>query len=208
MDRTHVIVVRHGETAWNTEKRWQGHLDSPLTPKGMSQAQALARRLTNQRFSALYSSDLGRACQTAQIISAATGHSVCPDARLRERNLGIFQGLTNEEIKTTASLDLYQRYRVRDPDHVVPGGESIRQQVERNIACFEELARKYLGESILVVTHGGVLSALFRHVLSIPLDTPRRFEFPNSSLNIFIYKKDYWTLQTWGDVTHLAPEAD
>ncbi len=204
---THVIVVRHGETTWNTEKRWQGHLDSPLTPRGISQAQALARRLANQRFSALYSSDLGRAYQTAQIISAATGHSVIPDVRLRERNLGIFQGLTNEEIRTTAHPDLYERYRVRDPDHVLPGGESLRQQIERNISCFEELAQKHLGESILVVTHGGVLSGLFRHVLSIPFEAPRRFEFPNSSLNVFTYREEYWTLQTWGDVGHLASEA-
>ncbi len=207
MERTHVIVVRHGETAWNTEKRWQGHLDSPLTPKGIGQAQALARRLAHQNFSTLYSSDLGRAYQTAQIISAATGHGVFPDARLRERNLGIFQGLTSEEIKRTYP-DLYESYRIRDPDHVLPDGESLRQQVKRNISCFEELAQRHLSESILVVTHGGVLSGLFRHVLSIPLEAPRRFEFPNSSLNIFIYREDHWTLQTWGDVTHLASEAN
>ncbi len=208
MEHTRVIVVRHGETAWNTEKRWQGHLDSPLTPKGVSQAQALARRLARENFSALYCSDLGRACQTAQIISAVTGHRVSPDARLRERNLGIFQGLTTEEIRTTADPDLYERYRTRDPDHVLPGGESIRQQIERNIACFEELAKKHLGESIVVVTHGGVLSGFFRHVLSLPLNAPRRFEFRNSSLNVFIYRGDYWILQTWGDVNHLVPEAD
>ncbi len=207
MERTQVIVVRHGETAWNTEKRWQGHLDSALTPKGISQAHALGRRLARQPFTALYCSDLGRAYQTAEIISRTTGHTLCPDPRLRERNLGIFQGLTTDEIRTIHP-DQYLRYHLRDPDHVLPGGESLRQQVERNMDCFEELAQKHLGESILVVTHGGVLSGLFRRILSIPLEAPRRFEFPNSSVNVFIYRQDYWALQTWGDLAHLAPEAD
>ncbi len=207
MERTHVIVVRHGETKWNTERRFQGHLDSPLTQKGLSQAQALTRRLTNQRFSALYSSDLGRAYQTAQIISAATGRGVVSDAKLRERNLGIFQGLRSEEIKT-AYPEEYEIYRSRDPDHVIPGGESLRHQVERNIGCFEELARKHVGESIVVVTHGGVLSGLFRHTLSIPLQAPRRFEFMNSSLNVFAYGEGYWSLRTWGDISHLDAATD
>lgn len=207
MQRTHVIVVRHGETEWNNEKRWQGHLDSPLTSKGLAQARALAGRLAHQRFNVLYSSDLGRAYRTAQIISAATGHSVAPDARLRERHLGIFQGLTSEEIRQ-GHAEEYERHRARDPDHVLPGGESLSQQVERNVACFEELAQKHLGESIVVVTHGGVLSGLFRHVLSIPLEAPRRFEFPNSSLNVFIFREGYWTLQTWGDVGHLDGEGE
>jgi probable phosphoglycerate mutase len=205
MQRTRVIVVRHGETAWNNEKRWQGHLDSPLTAKGLSQAQALARRLSGERFSALYTSDLGRAYQTAQLIAAATGHSVVLDARLRERKLGVFQGLTSEEIRAVHAKE-YELYRIRDPNHKLPGGESLRQQVDRNLRCFEELAQRHLGESIVVVTHGGVLSGLFRHVLSIPLQAPRRFAFANSSLNVFIFQKGDWMLQTWGDVSHLDGE--
>jgi probable phosphoglycerate mutase len=205
MQRTRVIVVRHGETAWNNEKRWQGHLDSPLTAKGLSQAQALARRLSGERFSALYSSDLGRAHQTAQIIATATGHSVVLDARLRERKLGVFQGLTSDEIRAVHAEE-YELYRARDPDHRLPEGESLRQQVERNLRCFEELAQRHLGESIVVVTHGGVLSGLFRHVLSIPLEAPRRFAFPNSSLNVFVFQGGDWMLQTWGDVSHLDGE--
>lgn len=200
MERTRLIVVRHGETTWNAERRWQGHLDSPLTPQGVSQAESLARRLMHQRFSVLYTSDLGRAYQTANIISAATGHEAIPDARLRERNLGIFQGRTGDEIRA-AYPEHYQRYRL--PDYVLPGGESPRQQVERNVACLEEIAQKHFGESIVVVTHGGVLSGLFRHVLSIPLDAPRRFEFPNSSINVFTYGDAYWMLQTWADLSHL-----
>jgi probable phosphoglycerate mutase len=202
MDRTRLIVVRHGQTIWNTEGKFQGHLDSQLTPDGISQARGLARRLQKQRFGALYSSDLGRATETARIIAAATGHGVVLDARLRERNLGVFQGLRGEEIEATYP-EAHELHRQRDPDYVVPAGESLSQQVERNVACFEELAHKHSGDSIVIVTHGGVLSGLFRHVLSIPLAAPRRFDFPNSGLNVFTYRKGTWTLSTWGDVSHL-----
>lgn len=205
MDGAQVIVVRHGETTWNLEGRRQGHLDSPLTPRGIFQAESLARRLTNFTFKGLYSSDLGRACRTAEFISKSTGHRVVVDERLRERNLGIFQGLHTEEIRQ-AYPEAYELHSTLGPDYVIPGGESMRQQVERNIRCLEEIARKHLGETIVVVTHVGVLSGLFRHTLSIPLEAPRRFEFRNGSLNIFTYHKDgFWVLQTWGDTGHLDP---
>ncbi len=207
MEPTAIIVVRHGQTLWNTERRFQGHRDSPLTPKGISQAEALGRRLAKERFGALYSSDLGRATHTAQIIANTTGHSVVLDPRLRERSLGLFHGLKNEEIKAAYPQE-YERYRNREMDYEVPAGESLRQQVERNIACFEELAQNHSRQSIVVVTHGGVLNVLFRHTLSIAFDAPRRFEFPNSSLNVFTFTEECWMLRTWGDISHLAAVLD
>lgn len=202
MDQTHVIIVRHGETLWNLEGRRQGHLDSPLTARGIAQAYALGRRVRYENFSALYSSDLGRACHTAKIISSITGHSVVVDERLRERNLGIFQGLNSDEIQAYHPEE-YHCHRTKGPDYVIPGGESRRQQVERNRDCLEELAGRHPGEAILVVTHGGVLSGLFRHTLSIPLEAPCSFDFLNGSLNAFRYDKEHWVLLTWGDVNHL-----
>ncbi|MGH7844629.1 MAG: histidine phosphatase family protein [Candidatus Binatia bacterium] len=207
MEPTRVIVVRHGQTIWNIERRFQGHQDSPLTLKGIAQADALAKRLSRPAFSALYSSDLGRAYRTAQIIADASGHTVTADPRLRERSLGVFQGLKSEEIKT-AYPDDYKRYRNRELDYVVPAGESLRRQVERNMSCLEDLARKHSGETIVVVTHGGVLNVVFRQTLSIPFEAPRRFEFLNSSLNLFVFVDGYWTLQTWGDVAHLEAVVD
>lgn len=205
MDKTQLIVVRHGETQWNLEGRRQGHLDSPLTARGIAQAESLARRLKNYSFNGLYSSDLGRAYRTAEIISRATGHRINVDERLRERNLGIFQGLTGEEFRQ-AHPDAYQTLRARGPDYVIPGGESMRQQVERNIRCLEEIAGRHLGETVVVVTHGGVLSGLFRHTLAIPLEAPPRFQFTNGSLNIFTYQEGSWMLRTWGDSGHLEPD--
>jgi len=204
MLRTQVIIVRHGQTEWNIAGIRQGHLDSRLTEKGIAQAKALAQRLARERFTALYSSDLGRAMQTAMAVADLTGHEIVTDARLRERHLGIFQGLT-----AAAIMDKYpeerRQFRTLGPDYVLPGGESMRQQVERNVAYLDELAAKHRGEQIVVVTHGGVVSGFFRHTLAIPLDAPRRFEFVNAGLNVFARDEENWILLTWGDVSHLAP---
>ncbi len=203
MARSHVIIVRHGQTEWNVANIRQGHLDSPLTEEGIAQARALARRLMREKFSALYSSDLGRAVQTAQIVSDVTGHEIITDTRLRERHLGIFQGLGGDEIKTKYPEE-YKLHRSLGPDYVIPGGESVRQQVARNLAYLTEVAVKHLAQTIVVITHGGVLSGLFRHTFSIPFEAPRRFEFTNAGLNVFVYEDGSWFLQTWGDLGHLA----
>ena len=202
MDATHFIVVRHGETHWNTEGRRQGHLDSSLTEKGRAQAEALSERFTADSCTAIYSSDLGRAFDTATIIAKKTGHEVIADERLRERNLGIFQGLDGDEIRARYPRE-YEEHRNGGADHAVPSGESFRAQTKRNLLCLEELAGRHAGEIIMVVAHGGVLSALFRHTLAIPLDAPRRFSFKNASINVFKFQDGVWGLETWGDVTHL-----
>jgi probable phosphoglycerate mutase len=203
MERAQVIIVRHGQTQWNIRTIRQGHLDSPLTEKGIAQAKALAERLGRETFTALYSSDLGRALQTAEMIAEATGHKIVTDPRLRERNLGIFQGLNGEEIQRKFPEE-YRLHRSLGPDYVIPGGESVKQQVGRNLEYLNEVSEKHLGETIVVVTHGGVLSGLFRHTFSIPFNAPRRFEFTNAGLNVFNYEEGNWYLQTWGDISHLG----
>ena len=206
MQRTQMIIVRHGETEWNINGIRQGHLDSALTGKGIAQAKALAARLAREEFTVLYSSDLGRAVQTAEEISKVTRHEIVTDARLRERHLGIFQGLNADELNEKYPQERRQ-FRTMGPDYVIPGGESMRQQVERNVSYLNELAAKHQGEQIVVVTHGGVVSGFFRHTLEISLAAPRRFEFVNAGLNIFAHEEGNWMLLTWGDVSHLAPGA-
>jgi probable phosphoglycerate mutase len=206
MIRMQVIIVRHGQTQWNIRKIRQGHFDSELTEKGLIQAQALGKRLVRESFSALYSSDLGRAVHTARLIAAVTGHEIVTDARLRERHLGVFQGLSGDEIKEKHPEE-YRLHRTLGPEYVIPGGESVRQQVARNVGFLNEIAIKHMGQKVVVVTHGGVVSGLFRHALNIPLDAPRRFEFVNAGLNIFAYEEGNWILRTWGDVSHLDPGA-
>ena len=206
MQRTQVIIVRHGETEWNIRGIRQGHLDSRLTTKGMAQAKALGTRLGREKFTALYSSDLGRAVESAQAIANVTGHAILTDERLRERHLGIFQGLNAEEINSKYPEER-RLLRTEGPGYVIPGGESMVQQVARNIDCLNDLAAKHQGEQIVVVTHGGVVSGFFRHTLEISLEARRRFEFVNAGINVFAHEDGNWMLLTWGDVSHLAPGA-
>jgi probable phosphoglycerate mutase len=198
---TKIFLIRHGETLWNSEQRIQGHIDSQLNPTGFAQAQALAQRLQSQNFAALYSSDLARAYQTAQCLAQTTGLSIEIDQRLRERNLGCFQGLTHSEVQQQFPQE-YHRYKTFDPDYIIPNGESFRQFRQRCINCLEELVQKHLGEHILVVSHGGVLVSAFKHILNLPDHMPRRFEIFNISLNVLSYQANNWKLETWGDVSH------
>jgi probable phosphoglycerate mutase len=201
MQVTRLFLVRHGESQWNVEGRIQGHLDSLLTTVGLAQAEALAESLKAHTFSALYSSDLNRAYETARCIAKRKDQDILVDVRLRERNLGIFQGFTRPELETRFPEEA--AYYKTQVDYVVPQGESSRQFYKRCVTCFEELRQKYLGGSILVVTHGGVLGMFLKYVFNIPLEAPRRFEILNTSINIFSYKQDHWVLEVWGSLAHL-----
>jgi len=200
-----IILVRHGETAWNLEGRLQGHRDSPLTPTGRSQVAAIAERLARVRVAALYSSDLGRARETALPISDRTAVSPRYDERLRERRLGIFEGLTEPEIVERYPAE-WALFRERDPDWVVPGGESARERSERTVSFLEELAARHLGETVAAVTHGGVLDGLFRFVVGLSLAVPRHFIIPNGALNVIRFDEGRWMLETWGSREHYASE--
>ena len=198
-----VILVRHGETEWNRIGRPQGHLDSPLSDAGIAQAERLAQRLAGEEFAALYSSDLGRAFHTAQRIAAGSGHSVITDARLRERHLGVFQGLTRTEAGEKHPQES-ERLDSGDPDYRIPGGESARERHERIVACIEEIASRHPGERIVIVAHGGALRSLFYRTLGLPLSAPRAFKLLNASVNRFYFLDGRWKLATWGDVSHLG----
>ncbi|MGA2793410.1 MAG: histidine phosphatase family protein [Roseiarcus sp.] len=200
---TQFILVRHGETAWNREGRIQGHLDSPLNADGIAQARTLAERLRMESFAALISSDLGRARRTAQYISMRTGHTVIVDTRLRERQYGIFEGLTRSEAKSVYP-DVYARYEDESVTYAIPGGESAEECFLRNLECLQELADRYPDRRIVVVTHGGVLDGLYRHVMGLPHVGSRAFAIVNASLNRFTYENDVWRLDRWGDVGHLG----
>ena len=198
-----LIVVRHGETEWNATGRQQGHLDSPLTAVGIRQAQAIAAALRERGFDAIYSSDLGRAYHTAECIAAAVGRVIVADARLRERHLGVMQGLTIDEVQRTHA-EAYAGMRSGDPDYVIPEGESDRQRCARCVAAGNEIAARHAGQRVVIVAHGGTLSALFRHALNIDMGPSRRYKLFNASINTFFVAGEQWTLGTWGDVHHLA----
>ncbi len=199
---TRILVIRHGETQWNVDARIQGHGDSPLTAAGREQARALARRLAGEQFDLLVSSDLGRARETAECVSQASGREIVLDKRLRERSFGVGEGLTYGEIDHEYP-DAFSRVREIDPDYAIPGGESRRAFHERVTGAFESLAREHAGRTVVVVSHGGVLATLYRHIHGIDIGSPHRVAIANASYNALAHDGAAWTIETWGDTAHL-----
>lgn len=199
---TRITLVRHGETEWNVSGRWQGHADAPLTAHGEAQAKALGERFRKAKFDSCYTSDLGRAVHTSRLIGAPSALHFETDERLRERDLGIMQGLTTEEMLEQCP-DAYESFRNKGPDYLIPEGESFRQFSERCISVIEDFSDRHVGQSLLAVTHGGVLGAIFRHVIGLSLDSPRRYALLNCSVNVIEKKDGDWNLLHWGDVNHI-----
>ena len=198
-----LIAVRHGEAEWNRAQREMGQMNSPLTPLGIQQAEAIARRLSQIPFAALYSSDLGRAMQTAEIIGAASHMPVTVDAGLRERALGIFEGLTVEEMRQRFPRERAEFER-HDPDYAVPGGESARQRQERGARALTAIAENHPGQTVVAVTHGGMLTGFFAFVVGMQPGDGQAFFKGNCSYNSFEYSESGWRLETWNDTSHLG----
>ena len=153
---TTLLLARHGETDWNGERRWQGHSDQPLNDTGRGQAAELAASLAGTPISAIYSSDLARARETAEIVAERLGLAVVVDAGLREVDVGSWSGVTHDEIR--------QRYpeefaRWQEGGQGWEGGESYDEMGERAVATLLRLADRHAGETILVVAHGGTIRA-------------------------------------------------
>ncbi len=205
---TRICLVRHGETAWNAERRLQGHTDIPLNDTGLAQARATAVSLAGERFDAVYSSDLTRARQTVEAITAGNGLTPGLDAGLRERHYGSFQALTYDEARTRFPAD-YQRFESRDPDFVFPqGGESLRSFAGRIHTALERIVRTHQGGTVLVVTHGGVLDVAHRLATGKPLEAPRDFTIPNAALNWIGHDGETWSLIAWAEQRHLVNALD
>lgn len=200
---TELILIRHGETAWNRERRMQGQTDTPLSDIGRAQAAAVGARLAQHPFDALYSSDLSRAYDTAAAISRASGREIRREPALRERTFGIFEGLTYSEMAERYPA-LHERFSQREPDYAVPGGESPRQFYERSLACLNAIAQAHAGQCVVVVTHGLVLDTLHRAARNMTLDEKREAPLLNASLNTFRLEQGAWVEVAWGDVDHLA----
>lgn len=203
MEATRIIAVRHGETAWNVDARIQGQLDIGLNETGRWQARRVGEALASEEITAVYSSDLGRAHQTAQSISELKGIPVIADEGLRERSFGIFEGKTFEEIHQTWP-DHAHNWRKRIPEWQPPdGGESLLELRERVTRTMHELAARHPGEQIVIVAHGGVLDALYRIATGQEVNSPRTWELPNGAINRLLWTPEGFTLVGWSDTQHL-----
>lgn len=210
---TRVVLIRHGETDWNRDRRIQGQTDTPLSALGRRQALAIGQRLKRERFTAIYASDLQRAWDTAQAIGQATlaERSDAPqpvaDRRLREMDFGEWEGKTSAEI-AASHPEAHARSKHRDADFRIPGGESFRDLYERTVAAVTSLVDAHPGGTLCVVAHGGILDMMYRHTHSIALDQPRVFSLYNAAYNCLEHEGGRFRLEVWGEVAHLDALSD
>lgn len=208
MKNSTILLIRHGETAWNAVRRLQGHTDIPLNDEGARQAAALAQALAAEQVDVLVSSDLQRAMQTAQAVADQyDGLRVQTDEQLRERCYGVFEGMLYAEIERQYPAE-YALWQARDIDAVMPPGEreaeSFRQFYQRATGGIADWARRHPGRTIAIVAHGGVLECAYREAVGMSLDSPRDFQVKNASINRFTWVDGKLALTSWGEVDHLS----
>jgi probable phosphoglycerate mutase len=201
-ETTRVIVARHGETAWNVDTRIQGQLDIGLNEVGRAQARRLAHALAGEGLHAIYASDLARARDTARAVAERAGLPLRADPALRERGFGVFEGLTWADIKRDHPEDA-RRWRARDAAFGPAGGETLGAFAARAVDALAAIARRHRGQHIAVVTHGGVLDALYRAAARVALEAPRSWPIGNASINRVLHGEGGFTLVGWGDTLHL-----
>lgn len=186
----HLVLIRHGQTEWNAIGRWQGQADPPLNETGRTQAHETALELRGQGIDALISSDLRRARQTAEIIGETLGLEVELEPRLREVNLGKWQGLYSDEIRARwpeeMRLWLERPLATRPPD-----GESIHELADRVLAAVNELAARCADQRVGLVTHELPIAIIVTRVDGIPLDQLRAHMPPNAA-----WREVAWTRAT------------
>ena len=179
-----LYIVRHGETTYNLQGRIQGHLDAPLSDLGVKQAQSVACRLADENIDAIYSSDLGRARSTAEVIAAQHNLPIQESPLIRESNLGILQGLTRAEIDVKYPAAEHE-WRRNPLTMRPPGAESREEVIERSLEFTKQLQINH-GEAakLVIVGHGGSLRGLIIAALDLPVSAYRMMHFSNASLSI------------------------
>lgn len=167
---THVLLIRHGQSEGNAERRFGGHTATPLSPRGRKQAQATAQALKDDQLTAIYSSDLARAVETAQPLARLTGLPIDTTEAFRERSVGVMEGLTFEDAAQQHPEE-YAALLRRDFEHVLSGGESYRQLLDRARNKLDEVIEQHQGGRIAVFSHTGTICIMALHLMGA-LDAP------------------------------------
>lgn len=207
---TDILLIRHGETDWNVDKRLQGHIDIALNAEGLRQAAALGAALADEALDAIFASDLQRARDTAQAIARPQGLKVQIVPALRERCYGGFEGLCHQEIAERYPAD-YVAWKARELDVRYPAGERVAETIRefsvRVVAAMTELVQQSNYRKIAVVTHGGVLECLYHWSQQSGLGQVRDFEIFNASINRLHWDGHHLHIRQWGDIAHLGAES-
>jgi 2,3-bisphosphoglycerate-dependent phosphoglycerate mutase len=199
---TELLFIRHGQTDWNLQQRFQGQLDVPLNATGRAQAQALAARLADDPHELLFSSDLQRAMQTAAPLAAAWSCQTLSLPGFREQGFGVLEGLNAQQAREQQSA-LWQGWLQHRADYGLPGGESTQMFFDRVMAALAALVRAHAGRRIAVVTHGGVLDMLWRSAHLLSLDGQRACEIPNTGINRMQWVDGGLQVLQWADDVHV-----
>ena len=204
MKTTRFCLVRHGETNWNVERRMQGHTDIDLNQRGEAQAIQMAKALKaiDLQFDVLYTSDLLRAAKTAGAIETLFNTKAIVNESLRERHLGVLQGLRTDEAPQHEP-ELWESHISRDIDQDLRGGESIAKFAARIQTALEKIREEHTGKTILLVSHGGALDMMYRLASNQALDAAKAVSVPNASLNWISHDGNTWKVDRWADTTHL-----
>jgi probable phosphoglycerate mutase len=207
--KTQLLLIRHGETTWNAEHRIQGQLDIPLSPLGVLQSARLAECLANEPIDAVYSSGQSRAWLTAAPLAARLGLEVIAEPRLRERSFGIFEGLTLDEIAERYPPE-FKKWRERDPAWRPEGGESGQQLIDRVLSAVSDIGIKHPSQTVVLVSHGGVLDVLYRAARLLEWHAPREHQMLNAAVNRLTTSATplLLSIERWGDVAHLQESRD
>ncbi len=199
---TRVILVRHGETYWNLEMKFQGHTNIDLTPKGIDQATKVADRLADEQIAAVYSSDLSRAYKTAEYIARRHNLQVISIPAFREINFGLWEGLLYDGIKEKWP-DLLDKLYCFTDELAVPGGESFRQLKERAGNAMEQLVKTHPDQTIAVVSHGGTIRTIICAALNLHLNYLWSLRQDNTAVSIISYYGERTIVDLLNDSHHL-----
>lgn len=200
-----LILVRHGETEWNSDKRIQGSVDVPLSERGVAQAEALAATLAErgERFDRAYTSDLQRSRQTGHILAQKLGvPSLTTSPLLRELNCGEWEGRFIEDLKQN-DWPSYERWLV-DPEYAIPGGESV-MQLHARVRAFMSQERPSLerSEAVLIVAHGLYNRMMLSVLLKLDPQRSRHFSQDNTAINVFTWQGRRCYCEAWNLTCHL-----
>lgn len=204
--QTKLWLIRHGETHWNAGSRIQGSTDIPLNPTGLRQAQAVAGWMQPQEIQAVYSSGLQRAQQTATPLAISKGLSVDIHVNLAERNFGEFQGLTPDEIYRRFP-EKYTSWQSREPDFCPQDGESLTDFYSRVRDAIQVIIARHAGETVAVVTHGGVLDIVYRIANQLSVQLARNWSIGNAAIHQARAIGDQIEILRWGIQDHLEGQS-
>lgn len=198
-----IILVRHGESSWNEEGRVQGFRDTELSEKGKQQAQLVAQALSEEKITAVYSSPLKRALDTARAIAQVHHLEVDTDTDLKEINLGELEGLTLDELRSQHS-EFLRQWAEGKSSYRMPGGESLAELQERAWEAIQRIVQSHPQGVIVITSHTFTNLVIICRALELELSHFRRLKQDVAAINILDYEESGFSLKLLNDTCHLG----